>query len=145
MSDTPPTPPTAPPPPPARPEGNAPPPPPVGANAAPDSERALQVYAVYALLLSGIITAGMAPIVAVILAYVFREGEDALFRSHYENAISVFWQSIVYGLICLVLTFVLIGIAGWFVLAIWLIVRCAKGINLMSKRQPYPSPGSWGF
>lgn len=100
--------------------------------------------AIYALMLAGIVT-GITPIIAVILAYVFKDGASPVHVSHYNNAINIFWKSLLYMVIATVLTLVVIGIVLWIVLLIWLIVRCAKGLNLVSKGQPYPNPGSWGF
>ncbi len=75
-------------------------------------DRAL-VLVNHILMLLGFLTSGITSLIGVILAYVRRDGADALARSHYESQIKTFW--IGFGLalagiaLLLVLVFPLIG------------------------------------
>lgn len=108
------------------------------------SEERTKVLAVYALHLAAFIT-GFTSIVALILAYVFRGDADPVMRSHYDNAIGIFWKGILYGIACFLLTLTVIGAISWLALAVWWAVRCIKGLVKANEGQPYPNPGSWGF
>jgi uncharacterized membrane protein len=44
-----------------------------------------------------------------------------------------------------ILTFVLIGILLFFVIAVWWIIRCVKGLKYLDQRQAYPDYQSWAF
>ena len=64
--------------------------------AAPDSGKAL---AVYLLHLGGFLTSGLTNLVAVILAYVLRDGADPVTRSHLTNGATIFWGALVFNLV----------------------------------------------
>ena len=67
---------------------------------APDSAKAL---AVYLLHLAGFLTSGLTNLVAVILAYVLRDGADPVTRSHLQNGVTIFWGALVFNLVALAL------------------------------------------
>lgn len=97
---------------------------------------------IYILYLVGILLPVMT-IIGVIVAYVFRGDASANMQSHYTFQIRTFWISLLLQIIGW-LTLV-IGI-GWLVLLvwfIWLIVRCVKGLRIVSKNLPYPNPTTW--
>lgn len=102
--------------------------------------------AVYALYLAGFIT-GITPIIGLIMAYIFKDDAETpdWLVSHYRNAIHIFWKGLLYMIICGLLTIVVIGAFLFLAQMVWFIVRCAKGLNYISKKQPYPNPESWGF
>ena len=97
---------------------------------------------IYILYLVGILLPVMT-IIGVIVAYVFRGDASANMQSHYTFQIRTFWISLLLQIIgWLTLVF---GI-GWLVLLvwfIWLIVRCVKGLRIVSKNLPYPNPTTW--
>lgn len=97
---------------------------------------------IYILYLVGVLLPVMT-IIGVIVAYVFRGDASATMQSHYTFLIRTFWISLVLQIIgWLTLVF---GI-GWLVLLvwlIWLIVRCIKGLRVVSKNLPYPNPKAW--
>lgn len=99
---------------------------------------------IYALYLAGFVT-GITPLIGLVLAYVFKSDGTPMQVSHYNHAINIFWKGLLYSIGCFILTFLVIGIFLYIVLAVWMIIRCAKGINLAMKNQPYPDPSSWGF
>ena len=71
------------------------------ADAVPDSGKAL---AVYLLHLGGFLTSGLTNLVAVILAYVFRDGADPVTRSHLTNGATIFWGALLFNLVAFALT-----------------------------------------
>ncbi|MEO0815996.1 MAG: DUF4870 domain-containing protein [Pseudomonadota bacterium] len=99
------------------------------------------IYILY--LLS--IAVGLTALVGVIMAYIGKDGASPTLTSHYDNQINIFWKGLLYSLIGLVLTFVIIGIVVLLATLIWYIVRCVKGMQALSRGEPVPNPGSWGF
>lgn len=100
------------------------------------------VKVIYILYLVGILIPVMS-IIGVVVAYVFRGDANNTVQSHYTFQIRTFWISLLFQLIGWLTIF--IGI-GWLVLAlwvIWLIVRCVKGLRVVSKNLPYPNPQTW--
>jgi uncharacterized membrane protein len=97
---------------------------------------------IYILYLVGLIV-GVTSIVGVIMAYVHRSEAAYWVQSHYQLQIRTFWIGVVYGLICMVTSFILIGYLLMLAMLVWWIVRCAKGLRLASMGMPYDNPTSW--
>ncbi len=100
------------------------------------------VTIIYILYLVGLVI-GITSLIAVVMAYVNRNGGPDWAESHYRLQIRTFWIGLLYGIIGLVLAFVVIG---WLVLlfaVVWMIVRCVKGLRFAGSAQPYPSPDAW--
>jgi uncharacterized membrane protein len=100
------------------------------------------VTVIYILYLVGLLV-GITSLVGVVMAYVYKGGGPEWTESHYRLQIRTFWIGLLYGIIGLVLAFVVIG---WLVLlfaAVWMIIRCVKGLKFAASAQPYPTPGSW--
>ena len=68
----------------------------VPADAAPGSGK---VLAVYLLHLAGFLTSNLTNVIAVILAYAFRDGADPTTRSHLRNGATIFWGALVFNLV----------------------------------------------
>ena len=66
-----------------------------------------------------------------------------LLDSHYTYLIRTFWIGVLYGLISFALSIVLIGFLLMFVVAIWVIVRCVKGLQAIARNEPVPNPETW--
>ncbi len=82
-------------------------------------------------------------IVGVVVAYVFRGEASENMQSHYTFQIRTFWI----GLLIQVIGWLtlIVGI-GWLILLVWLIwlvVRCARGLRIVSKNLPYLNPKTW--
>ena len=101
--------------------------------------------AIYILYLVGFATGGLTTIIGLIMAYVYKDTAPDWLRSHYVNAIHVFWKGLLYLVVSILLCAVLIGFLLLLVQTIWFIVRCAKGIQGVSSGRPYADPESWGF
>jgi uncharacterized membrane protein len=100
------------------------------------------VTIIYILYLVGLVV-GLTSLIAVIMAYVNKGGGPEWAESHYRFQIRTFWIGLLYGVIGVILLFVLVG---WIVLLfslIWMIVRCVKGMKFAGAAQPYPTPGAW--
>jgi len=99
---------------------------------------------VYILYLASFVVAP-ASLVGIVIAYVKRNEGDAVDRSHYEFQIATFWRGLVIAIVGVVLTFVLVGWLVLLFLAVWMIVRCVKGLNNLGQRKPMPDNAGWGF
>ncbi|SDO16765.1 DUF4870 family protein [Vreelandella arcis] len=99
----------------------------------PDTTMALVIYALY---LASFILA-FTSIIGVVIAYVYKGKGPAWLDEHYRYQIRTFWMGLAYGILCLLLTPILIGFLLMLALAIWLIIRCVKGFKgLQEKRAP---------
>jgi uncharacterized membrane protein len=100
------------------------------------------VTIIYILYLVGLVV-GVTSLIAVVMAYVNKGSGPEWADSHYRFQIRTFWIGLLYGVVGVILLFVLIG---WLVLLfslVWMIVRCVKGMKYAGMSQPYPTPGAW--
>lgn len=99
---------------------------------------------VYILYLVAVIF-GLTAIIGVIMAYINRNDAPAWVQSHYQFQIRTFWIGL---LISIVGTVTLAFLVGWLILLfalVWWIVRCVKGIKMLSNGVEHPDPTSWMF
>jgi uncharacterized membrane protein len=123
----------------------------------PDGRRATQIFPlagrhdpaeadnanlVYILYLVSLLV-GITSIVGVIMAYVNRAEAPEWVQTHYTFQIRTFWIGLLYGLIGLVTVIIIVGIFWLMFVLIWWIVRCAKGMQQLSRGAPYENPASW--
>ena len=99
---------------------------------------------VYVLYLVGVVT-GVTMIIGVVMAYIYRDESPDWLRTHYDAQIRIFWIGILYCVIAGMLTVVLIGILLFFVIAVWWIVRCVKGLKYLDQKTAYANYESWAF
>ena len=99
---------------------------------------------IYWGFLLGLILPGV-NFIAAGLAWHARARGDDLVRSQYANQISIFWRSVVYVLIGLVLTWFLFGVLLILATIIWYILRVLKGLKALSAGEPPENPQSWLF
>ena len=93
-----------------------------------DSLRILVIVA-YVCLLAGIVTAHLAAVAGVIIAYVQRDdARCTVWYSHYQAIITTFWVALAGYVIGIPLCFVLIGIPLLGILAIWYLYRIIRGL-----------------
>ena len=97
---------------------------------------------IYILYLVGIV-AWIVPIVAVVLAYIYRKDCTGWLESHNTYQIRTFWIGLLYGFISVILMFVGVGFLLIIVVAIWMLVRCIRGLQWASRREPVPNPQTW--
>ena len=86
------------------------------------------VKVVYILYLVGYVTGGITTIIGLVLAYLGDDDANELEAEHLRFAIRTFWIGLLYSIIAGILVFVAIGFLLIFVVMIWFIVRCVKGL-----------------
>jgi uncharacterized membrane protein len=87
----------------------------------------------------GVITGGLASIVAVVISHIkVNETTNNFIRSHHRWNIRTFWFAILWSIVSFILVFIAIGVFGFFVVAIWVVYRVARGIINFSERRPMP-------
>lgn len=106
---------------------------------APGGANALLIYVLY---LAGLLV-GITAVVGVVMAYIVRDRAEGWVVSHYEFQIRTFWLTLLYGLIGVVLSFVLLGIPVLMATLVWFIIRNVKGLIRASQDEPIPDPKSW--
>lgn len=82
-------------------------------------------------------------LIAVVLAYIFRDDAYSYLKSHFQFLIRSFWIGVLYftvaGILCLVVVgFVLLALA-----TIWWIVRNARGLKNALQGQEMLNPATW--
>ena len=98
---------------------------------------------VYILYLASIIFFGVTSLVGVIMAYVNKDQAPEWVQSHYRFQIRTFWIGLLYGFIGALLCLVAIGFFVLLFVAVWLILRCVKGLMMLEKQQPVANAGTW--
>lgn len=101
------------------------------------------VTVIYVLYLLALLSGGITALVGVVMAYMYRDDAPDWLRTHYEMLIRTFWLGLLYFIIAGILWVVLIGMVLTFVVAVWLIIRCVKGLRYLDKREPYPDYRTW--
>lgn len=99
---------------------------------------------IYVLYLLGLVS-GITAVVGVVMAYVYKDDAPDWLKTHYELQIRSFWMVLLYGLIAWLLCVILIGFLLLFLVAIWWVVRCVKGLKYVSENAAYPNHTSWLF
>jgi uncharacterized membrane protein len=97
---------------------------------------------VYILYLASLIL-GVTGIVGLIMAYVKRDEAAEWVKTHYRFQIRTFWIGLLYMVIGLITAVILIGFLIWLFNVVWLIVRCVKGMQAVSRGEAYPNVTTW--
>ena len=97
---------------------------------------------VYILYLVGL-AVGITGIVGLVMAYVNRTDAPEWVQLHYRYQIRTFWIGLLYGVIGLVTAVILIGLFVWLFAVVWLIVRCVKGMQAITRGEPPASVTTW--
>ncbi len=97
---------------------------------------------VYILYLVALVS-GITAIIGVIMAYVNVGDAPEPLRTHYRFQIRTFWIAILYSIASLVLTVVAIGAFLFVLVAVWYIIRCAKGLQYLGRGEAYPNADTW--
>ena len=109
-----------------------------------DRTLAKSVKIIYILYLVGILV-GITAIVGVVMAYIYRSDADPWLQSHLQFQIRTFWIGLGLSLLGSLLAAVIIGYLILLFTLVWMVVRCAKGLQYVQAGQPYPTPLAWGF
>ena len=97
------------------------------------------VYILYLLSLA----IGLSLLVGLVFSYLNRDRADPWLQSHYTYAIRTFWIGLLYGVICALLAFFLIGFLLMFLVLVWFVIRCVKGLQAVTQEQPIADPETW--
>lgn len=97
---------------------------------------------VYVLYLVGILI-GVTSLIGVIVAYVYRGEAPDWLQTHYRFQIRTFWIGLLYVVVGGLLSTVLIGYLILLFWLVWLIVRCAKGLQQLDREQPIGDAATW--
>ncbi len=117
-------------------------PPPAPPATAATGENAAKI--VYVLYLATFIT-GVTALVGVVVAYVYRDDAPDWLKTHFRFQIRTFWLGLIFGLVGALLSLVVVGFLVLVFVAVWLVVRCVKGLKYVGRREPYPDPVGWWF
>lgn len=115
------------------------------------------VVVVYALYLAGFVTAGLTPLIGLVMIYALRGRASDIARSHYVFLARTFWIGTLWFtlatlllLLGLTLSLILIGIPMllaakliFLVTAVWYAVRCVIGLLAAMADRPHLAPRTW--
>ncbi len=102
------------------------------------------VSLIYILYLVSFIV-GVTVLIGLVFAYMNRGKVSGWVDSHYTYQIRTFWMGLLFGFVSMLLMFVGIGFLLMFVVAIWMIVRCVKGLQAAGRREAIANPQTWLF
>jgi uncharacterized membrane protein len=97
---------------------------------------------VYILYLVGLML-GFTGIVGLVMACMNRGNSEDWIDSHYTYAIRTFWIGIVYCIISFLTSFIVIGIFLAIATAVWFIIRCVKGLQVITRKEPIANVETW--
>lgn len=103
------------------------------------------VILVYILYLAGFVLGGLSTLLGLVFAYINLGKADQVSRTHYRYAIRTFWIGLLYSLISAMLMIVGIGFLLLLAVAVWLIIRCVKGLQAASAGKPVANVETWLF
>ncbi|EKF75522.1 hypothetical protein A11A3_04159 [Alcanivorax hongdengensis A-11-3] len=110
-----------------------------------NSSQANLVRIVYVLHLVGLITGGLTALIGAIIAHVNAGQAISPYREHYRFQYRTFWIGVLYNLIAGITTVALVGWVLLVIIAVWWIVRCARGLSALEKQMPPAKLETWGF
>ncbi len=117
------------------------PPPPAAPPAPPVRDTAAKI--IYVLYLLSFF-AGVTSLVGVVMAYVYRGDAQGSLETHYRFQIRTFWLGVLYAFLSSLLLMLFgVGVLGFAFVAVWIIVRCVKGLRYLDRREPVPDPTTW--
>lgn len=99
---------------------------------------------IYILYLAGLIL-GVTPLIGLVMAYIYRDGAPHWVRTHYHYQIRTFWIGLLFVVVGAATAAIFIGIMILVFWLIWYVVRCVKGIKLISEGRAQPNPTTWWF
>jgi uncharacterized membrane protein len=106
------------------------------------SAEARNVSTIYILYLVSFVV-GITCLIGVVMAYINKDSAPEWLQSHYRYQVRTFWIGLLYGAIGALTTLVVVGFAVLLFLAVWFIVRCAKGLKHVQAGEPMPKPATW--
>jgi len=94
-------------------------------------------HIIYALMAAGFVTGGIGSLAALIVNYVkYDDIKGTWLESHFRWQIRTFWWSLLWGVLCVILMFIVIGFFLIWIDIIWIIYRIAKGWVRLNDAKP---------
>jgi uncharacterized membrane protein len=94
-------------------------------------------HIIYALMAAGFVTGGIGSLAALVVNYVkYDDIKGTWLESHFRWQIRTFWWSLLWGVLCVILMFIVIGFFLIWVNIIWIIYRIAKGWVRLNDSKP---------
>jgi uncharacterized membrane protein len=100
--------------------------------------------AIYILFLLSLILP-LTGLIAVILAYVYQGNGPVWLETHFRYQIRTFWIGLLYSVIGIVTAPVLVGYLILLFVLVWMIIRCAKGLQQLDNQAEVEKVSSWLF
>ncbi|MBF0355445.1 MAG: hypothetical protein HQL43_09445 [Alphaproteobacteria bacterium] len=113
-------------------------------SAAPTAQEGKTANLIYILYLAGFVV-GITGLIGLVMAYINKDGAPAWVQSHYRFQIRTFWIGMLLGVIGVLTAAIGIGFLILLFMAVWMIVRCVKGMKFVSLGQAHPNPAGWMF
>lgn len=109
-------------------------------SAADDSTESERTTLLIAYILHGLgVFNGLTAIAGVIVNHLkVNETRSQFVSSHHRWLIRTFWWGLLWAVVSWLLTFVLVGLLGFLVLAVWWIYRIVRGVLNYTERKPMP-------
>ena len=99
---------------------------------------------IYILLLVSTLV-GFSGIIALIMAYIFKDKSTDWLQTHYRFQIRTYWIGLLYAVIGVITVPITVGYLVLLFTFIWMVVRCAKGLKQLENEQPVNNLESWFF
>ncbi len=107
------------------------------------------VKIIYFLYLAGFVLGGITNLIGLVMAYIYKDEAPEWLQSHYRFQIRTFWIGGLYAAVGMLLLFSIflafLAFPVFLFLAVWLIIRCVKGLKGINQEQAHPNPTSWLF
>jgi uncharacterized membrane protein len=107
-----------------------------------DAAEAKSANIIYVLYLVSFVL-GITLLVGLVMAYVNKGTAPDWVQTHYRYQIRTFWIGLLYAAIGAITLIVGVGLVILLFLAIWFVVRCARGMQHVAMRAPMPKPATW--
>jgi len=106
---------------------------------APNKDRRTAIL-IYVLQFIGLISGGIAGIIAVVIAHVKSGTVGATYQTHLDYQMRTFWYGLAIAIVGGILTIILIG---WLILVfwwVWTLIRTVKGFVAANDDRPMEAP-----
>lgn len=107
-----------------------------------DKSNVLVAKAVYLMLVIGI-AVGLLGIIAVVTATIYKKSAPEWLQTHFRFQVRTFWVGTVLMILGVISLYLLVGYFVLFLAALWIAVRCIRGLIFVSKGLPHPNPTGW--
>ena len=105
----------------------------------PGQKNAQLVYILYLVAMM----LGFTGLIGLVMAYMNRGNSEDWIDSHYTYAIRTFWIGIVYVIISTLTMFIAIGFVLVIATMIWFIIRCVKGLQVLTRKETIDNVNTW--